>query len=204
MRKIKVLGGEPQLAMILVLVCGPVLLGLWLILFGSIRETGGALWGIATHPADSPWPILLILIWANLLVANSDPAFGEDGEPKPRERHPTDWLWFAAVGVMVGLTAARNEIDTPAGNERNIAAYAAMAAATLHFFFVWKRPSEELLFNIARAVLALCFIGWLLHIWLVQGEGGRALFFGIAMVGIYGVTRLIERNADEVDYRRRR
>ena len=200
MRKIRALGGEPQLAMTLLLVCGPVLLGLWFLLFSAASSFGGFIASIASHPADEPWAILMLLIWMGMVIP-SQSASSEEGEEVPTGNYPTTMLWFAAIGIMIGLTAAQSEFDTPAGLNRNIAAYVAIAGAALHFLVAWTRPSAETIGRIASGTLTLCFIGWLLYFWLIEGEGGKALFFGLFVAAIWAAMHFGERKAEEVDYR---
>lgn len=203
MRKSKSLGGEPQLAMVLLLVCGPVLLGLWFLFFSVASSFGAFIFGVATHPADEPAAILFLIIWMGMLTPAS-PDSPDDDEAAPSGDKLTIMLWFAAVGIMIGLTVARSELSEPAGLSRNIAAYVAIAAATLHLLVVWLQPSDQTFGRMIIGALILSFLCWLLYLWLVKDEGGKALFFALFMVGMWIFRRLADRNAEEIDYRRHR
>ena len=140
MRKLS-LGPEPQFAAIVLLVCGPVLFGLALIFFETIRGVPAALLGIATHPADCTGYLIAASVWAQLFVL-SLPATDDGGEELPAKQFGTEGIWGAAMGMLITIDIARKDVGGIASQNLNLAAYAAMALATVHLVFVWHKSRQ--------------------------------------------------------------
>jgi hypothetical protein len=130
------LGPEPQFATIVLLVCGPVLFGLALIVFESIRGVPAALLGIATHPADYTGYLIAASAWVQIFVL-SLPATDDAEEEVPAKRYATETIWGAAMGMLIAIDIARKDVGGAASLNLNLAAYAAMALAAVHLVFVW-------------------------------------------------------------------
>ncbi|MEO8618817.1 MAG: hypothetical protein ABI412_05590 [Sphingomicrobium sp.] len=196
MKKLSV-GPEPQFAIIVLLVCLPVLFGLIAILLGSIAAVIQTIADLIARPAEKPWIALLVLLWMSTLASVRECTDVESGTS------PFASLFLVAIGTLIGLSASRAGQSGTANPAQTFAAYAAILFALLHIILLLARPGPKVL-SLIGAALSFVFLTCMpLYIWLVDGRAGAALTILLVVAAVAFVAWIAGKRSDLIEYGRR-
>ncbi|GLR47855.1 hypothetical protein [Sphingomonas astaxanthinifaciens] len=145
MRISRHLGGEPQLGILVFLVCLPVLYALGTIFFWTGDGLVHAFERFLAGPANTPtlgFYISWIIQAAAQAIANKRHV-ARGGEVEAGG-FSSDWLIFVAFGIFLSLAFTGGGAGTLASEGANTAAWVALGLVVVHAILIVLRPSDRL------------------------------------------------------------
>ena len=144
MRKFLSIGDGVPMTTLTLMVCGPVLLGLALILYEPLRDLS---WmrDLVVNPGRHPLSFAWLLIISHVIFTPSVATGEDDGERNVAStglKWTSDMLWAMAIGVLLCLMIIVEESTADTGRA-NIAASVAFGMVLLSIALSWRDRRER-------------------------------------------------------------
>ena len=145
MRKFLSIGDGVPMTTFMLIVCGPVFVGLALLLYGLSPDIS-SLRDLVVNPGKHPQVQMWLLIIAQAVlspgVATDDDEGSEQSTATTGLKRTSDLLWAMAMGILLCLMIVVDDTTTGTGRE-NVPAYIAFGMVVLSIALSWRDRRER-------------------------------------------------------------